>query len=283
MGGTWFENRYPGCACDVPSHNYVYSFEPKADFSSVYASSTEIQGYFEGFSKKHSLDQHLKLSHTIEEATWVDSGRDGHWEVVAKDLATGQIVKDWCHILVHATGYLNAPAWPKVPGLDEYSGIKAHSADYDSSLSLEGKDVLLIGAGSSAVQILPAIQPVVKSVTIFIRSPTWVLPDISTEAGQFTPEEIQKFVEDPQTVLELRQNNERTMNSIFSVYLRGTVLQEQCKALLESEMKKIVDDKEAEEKLIPKFAVGCKRVVPSGFKYLRVSPSSSYSWHYLQS
>lgn len=188
-------------------------------------------------------------------------------------------------MLVHATGYLNSPSWPKIPGLDEYEGVKVHSADYDTSLSLAGKDVLLIGAGSSAVQILPAIQPVVRSVTIFIRSPTWLLPDISTEAGQFAREDIERFVREPQAVLRLRQENERTMNSIFTMYLRDSMLQKQCKDLLESEMKKIVEDEEVQDKLIPKFAVGCKRVVPSGFRYLRVSldnfPFSFFHLHKL--
>ncbi|KAI3401753.1 hypothetical protein diail_9417 [Diaporthe ilicicola] len=269
VGGTWYENRYPGCSCDVPSHNYVYSFEPKADFSSVYASSTEIQSYFEGFANKYGLEKYLKLSHVIEETSWKADAKEGRWEVVTRNLVTGEVVRDWCHVLIHATGYLNKPAWPKVPGLEDYEGIKAHSADYDPKTPLAGKDVLLIGAGSSAVQILPTIQPVVRSVTIFIRSPTWTLPDISTEAGQFSPEEIDKFKREPHTVLALRQENERTMNSIFSLYLRGSVLQEQCKNLLESEMRKIVGDLGADDQLIPQFAVGCKRVVPSGFRYLR--------------
>jgi cation diffusion facilitator CzcD-associated flavoprotein CzcO len=272
VGGTWFENRYPGCACDVPSHNYVYSFEPKADFSSVYASSSEIQSYFQEFVNKYGLGQHLKMSHCVEETTWKEDRIQGWWEVVTKNLVTGQVIKDWCHVLVHATGYLNKPAWPQVPGIDNFEGIKTHSADYDTDIPLAGKEVLLIGAGSSGVQILPAIQPIVKSVTVFVRSPTWVLPDISTEAGQFSREEIEKFKREPQTVMNLRQENERTMNSIFSVYLRGSVLQRQCKDMLEVEMKKTVGDLATEDQLIPKFAVGCKRVIPSGFKYLRVSP-----------
>lgn len=220
---------------------------------------------------KYALEKHIKLSHAVEKTTWVDDGKEGRWEVLTRDLTTGQLVQDWCHILVHATGYLNVPAWPNIPGIQEYNGIKAHSADYDTSISLAGKDVLLVGAGSSAVQILPTIQPIVKSVTIFIRSPTWLLPDISTEAGKFAPEQIKNFVQDPRLVMKLRQDNERTMNSIFSVYLRGSILQQQCKSLLTSEMKKIVEDKESQERLIPSFAVGCKRVIPSGFKYLRVS------------
>ncbi|KAI0847154.1 FAD/NAD(P)-binding domain-containing protein [Daldinia vernicosa] len=267
VGGTWYENRYPGCACDVPSHNYVYSFEQKPDFSSVYAGSDEIQKYFEDFANKYDLNKHIELSHAVQKTTWVEE--TGQWQVEVKNLNTGKVIHDSCHILIHACGYLNKPSWPKLPGIDDYKGVKVHSADYDRSIPLDGKNVLLIGAGSSAVQILPAIQPIVKNVTIFIRSPTWVLPDISTEAGQFTQEEIEKFKKEPETVLELRQTNERTMNSIFSLYLKGTVLQEQCKTLLKGEMEKIFDDEESRKKLIPNFAVGCKRVIPSGFRYLR--------------
>ncbi|KAI1653962.1 FAD/NAD(P)-binding domain-containing protein [Daldinia decipiens] len=267
VGGTWYENRYPGCACDVPSHNYVYSFEQKPDFSSVYAGSDEIQNYFEEFVNKYDLNKHIELSHAVQKTTWVED--TGRWQVEVKNLKTGEVIRDSCHILIHACGYLNKPSWPKLPGIDDYKGVKVHSANYDRSIPLDGKNVLLIGAGSSAVQILPTIQPIVKNVTIFIRSPTWVLPDISTEAGQFTREEIEKFKKEPETVLELRRTNERTMNSIFSLYLKGTVLQEQCETLLRGEMEKIFDDEESRRKLIPNFAVGCKRVIPSGFRYLR--------------
>lgn len=217
VGGTWFENRYPGCACDVPSHNYVYSFEPKADFSSVYSNSEEIQGYFEGFVHKYGLEKYLRLSHAVVGATWMKER--GQWKVEIKNLLTDEVINDWCHILIHASGYLNKPAWPELPGLDDFRGLMVHSADYDPNISLKDRNVLLVGAGSSAVQILPTIQPLVRSITIFIRSPIWVLPDISAEATNFTQEEIENFVNNPQTVLELRQNNERTMNSIFSMLL----------------------------------------------------------------
>ncbi|PYH97344.1 monooxygenase [Aspergillus ellipticus CBS 707.79] len=267
IAGTWYENRYPGCACDVPSHNYVYSFEPKSNWSSVYAGSSEIREYFQEFASKYKLHQHILTSHQVTEARWVEES--GRWEVQVTDLATGQSVTNWCHILVHATGYLNKPAWPKLPGLEDFKGIKLHSAEYDEGVSLEGKDVLLIGAGSSAVQILPAIQPIVNRAKIFIRSPTWLLPDISTKAGKFSQEQIENFVNNPESVLELRQDNERTMNSIFTMYLKDTVLQGQARDLLSSVMKKAFQDREMEQKLIPDFSVGCKRVVPSGFRYLK--------------
>ncbi|KAI9039003.1 flavin-containing monooxygenase [Aspergillus affinis] len=267
VSGTWYENRYPGCACDVPSHNYVYSFEPKANWSSVYAGSSEIRSYFAGFAKKYDLGRYIRTSHLVTETQW--DAEKGQWIVQVQDFATGQTASDWCHILVHATGYLNKLAWLKVPGLHDYQGIKLHSADYDDTVPLAGRDVLLIGGRSSAVQILPATQPTAKSVKIFIRSPVWVLPDISTEAGAFSEEQIEHFVNHPESVLTLRQQNERTMNSIFTVYLKNTILQQQCKDLLESEMKKLFQNKELQEKLIRDFAVGCKRVIPSGFRYLK--------------
>ena len=99
-----------------------------------------------------------------------------------------------------------------------------HSANYDPTISLEGRDVLLIGAGASAVQILPAIQPIVKSVKIFIRSPVWVLPDISSVTGEYDAEEIEEFVSNPEKVLSLRGENERTMNSIFCQCFPGSLL-----------------------------------------------------------
>lgn len=180
----------------------------------MYAGSKEIKGYFQEFVAKYDLQQFIKTSHLVTETKW--SEEKGQWEVRVEDVLTGKVIHDWCHILIHATGYLNKPAWPKIPGIEKYKGTKLHSADYDESISLEGKDVLLIGAGSSAVQILPAIQPIVKRAKIFIRSPVWVLPDISSESGKYSLEQIEKFVKDPRAVLELRQNNERTMNSIFS-------------------------------------------------------------------
>ncbi|KAF7507823.1 hypothetical protein GJ744_010124 [Endocarpon pusillum] len=267
IGGTWFENRYPGCACDVPSHNYAYSFEPKHDWTSVYASSAEIKTYFQDFARKYGLRKFLRTLHVVRKAQWLEE--DGKWEVEVHDLATGQVVRDSCHFLIHACGYLNKPAWPKLPGLDEYKGIKLHSADYDETVSLEEKKVILIGNGSSAAQILPAIQPIVKQVKIFIRSPLWLLPDISSGQRHFTPEEIRIFKNDPTATLELRKLNETTMNSIFSVYLRDSSLQAECRALLSSEMKKVLQDETMEKKLIPTFFVGCKRVVPSGLSYLK--------------
>lgn len=285
VGGTWYENTYPGCACDVPSHNYTYSFEPKADFSSVLASSDEIKEYFGGFAAKYDLLKHIKTEHQVAETSW--DHPKGQWNVKVTDLKSETTTEDWCHILIHATGYLNKPAWPSVSGLEKFKGPKLHSAKWDNSVSLDGKDILLIGSGASSVQILPTIQPRVKSVKVFVRTPRWTLPSVNSKKGKFSPEEIEKFVSDPESVMKLRLENERTLNSFFSklhsyakklfsdgllaMYMKGTVLQKQAREHLESEMKKVVIDEEVQNKLVPDFPVGCKRILPSGDQFLYVS------------
>ncbi|KAF4953937.1 hypothetical protein FSARC_12293 [Fusarium sarcochroum] len=266
VGGTWFESTYPGCACDVPAHNYTYSFEPKADFSSVLASSAEIRNYFEGFAVKYDLLKHVQTQHQVTETSWDPS--KGQWKITATNLQSQTTVHDWCHILIHATGYLNKPAWPSVPGLEKFQGPKLHSAKWDDDVSLEGKDVLLIGSGASSAQILPAIRPKVKSVKVFVRTPRWTLPSVNSKKGTFSPEEIERFIENPEAVTKLRLENERTLNSFFTMYMKGTVLQKQAREHLESEMKKVVLDEEVQKKLVPDFPVGCKRILPSGDQFL---------------
>lgn len=141
------------CACDVPSHNYTYSFEPKHDWTSVYAGSAEIKTYFADFAQKYGLHKFIKLSHRMQMARW--SEKDGQWHVQVDDLATGETIQNSCHILIHAGGYLNKPSWPKIPGIDDYRGKKLHSADYDETISLQGKEVILIGNGSVFCPLFP--------------------------------------------------------------------------------------------------------------------------------
>ncbi|KAF5661752.1 monooxygenase [Fusarium heterosporum] len=266
VGGTWFENTYPGCACDVPSHNYTYSFEPKADYSSVLASSSEIKEYFEGFAVKYDLLKDVRTQHQVIETFWDQD--EGQWNLTVADLRTQTRVNDWCHILIHATGYLNKPAWPAVPGIERFRGPKLHSAKWDDSVTLDGKNILLVGSGASSVQILPAIQPRAKSVKVFVRTPRWTLPSVSSKKGKFLPEEIERFINNPQLVTDIRLTNERTLNSFFTMYMKGTILQKQARDHLESEMKKVVLDEEARKKLVPDFPVGCKRILPSGDQFL---------------
>jgi cation diffusion facilitator CzcD-associated flavoprotein CzcO len=145
VSGTWHENSYPGCACDVPAHNYTYSFDPKHDWSSVYAGSSEIKAYFQGFCDKHNLEKYIKTSHLVDHARW--DGESGEWEIEVLNTIEGARFRDRCHILVYATGYLNNWAWPEVAGKDMFQGGLVHSANWDQDIELKGKKVALIGSG----------------------------------------------------------------------------------------------------------------------------------------
>lgn len=133
------------CACDVPSHNYTWSFEPKTDWSGVYATSGEIYTYFNDFAKKYNLGQYIKTQHLVSGAYW--NHQIGGYDVVTKDLANGKKINAHCDILINASGILNNWRWPAIPGLNKYKGKLLHTAAWDDTVSLEGKHVGLIGNG----------------------------------------------------------------------------------------------------------------------------------------
>lgn len=135
----------PGCACDVPAHNYSWSFEPNLEWSAVYASSGEIFNYFDSFSRKYGLNRYCKTLHQVVKAVWDDV--TGGYHVSVRDLSTNTTIEDYCDILVNAGGVLNAWRWPAIKGLERYKGTLLHTANWDPSVDLKGKNVGLIGNG----------------------------------------------------------------------------------------------------------------------------------------
>ncbi|KAL8654524.1 MAG: hypothetical protein Q9226_003405 [Calogaya cf. arnoldii] len=250
------------CACDVPAHNYTYSFEPKHDWSRTYAGSEEIRQYFETFKEKYRLGRFIRLRHLVTNAQWLDA--DGLWQVEVTNLEDSSSYRCTCHILVNASGYLNTWAWPEIAGLSDFEGQLVHSADWDDKIELQGKNVALIGNGSSAVQLLPEIQSKAHRVTTFMRSPLWVLPTIGDDQRVYSAEEIQCFRETPDALLRVRKLNEAVVNT---AYLSNSVLQSQSKVAFADGMRKVIKDKAVEAKLIPDWGVGCRRLTP-GIGYL---------------
>ena len=160
VSGTWWENKYPGyafalrppewsstnifrCACDVPAHNYTWSFEPKKDFTAVYASAPELFKYFHDFGMKYDLYKFFKCNHQVVGATWNGDA----WDLEIEDRKNNKVIKDQADILINASGILNAWRWPAIPGIHDYKGALLHSANWDHKVSLEGKTVGLIGNG----------------------------------------------------------------------------------------------------------------------------------------
>ena len=169
VGGTWQQNTYPGCACDVPSVMYSFSFALNPEWSRAYAPQQEIQDYLCRCADAARLREKVQLNTEVKSASWdPDTAR---WRVTTSN---DQVLE--ARVLISAIGALSRPAVPHLPGLENFRGKTFHSQRWDRSYSLEGKRVAMIGTGASAVQIVPAIASVVSKLEVFQRSATWIVP-----------------------------------------------------------------------------------------------------------
>jgi len=192
----------------------------------------------------------------------------------------GVVIKDWCHVLINATGFLNNWKWPAIPGLHDLQGKLLHSANWDDTTDFTDKRVALIGTGSSAIQILPQVQKTAKHVDAFMRSVTWISPPIGESALKrarknldgstaetipdaqyiFTEAEKKRFREDPEYHLEYRRNQEIEMNKTTSLYIKGSEVSKAVKKQMTAEMIRRIGPghEELKKKLIPEWSPGCK-------------------------
>jgi cation diffusion facilitator CzcD-associated flavoprotein CzcO len=169
IGGTWRANHYPGCACDVPSHLYSYSFEPNPHWSRMFAPQEEILQYLEHCADKYGVRDHVRFGHEVTGATYDEQAGVWRVEVRGKPPITAQ------H-LVLGVGALSRPAFPEIEGLERFQGHTFHSAEWDHDYDLSGRDVAVIGTGASAIQFVPQIAGKVSQLHLFQRTPPWVLP-----------------------------------------------------------------------------------------------------------
>lgn len=173
VGGTWWENRYPGCACDIPSHSYQYSFDPNPNWSSFYAPSKEICAYLTGIAGKYGVMKYVKLSHKLTRGEWDEKAKK--WKITVENTKTGEVFGDDADILISARGSLNEPAWPKIPGFESFKGEVMHSAAWNQEYDFKNKRIGIIGGGSSSIQIVPSLQKTEGAqLTCFVRSRTWI-------------------------------------------------------------------------------------------------------------
>lgn len=168
LGGTWRDNTYPGCKCDVPSHLYSFSFAPNPDWSRTYSSQAEIQTYLQEVARRFDIVRHIRFNHELIECRWQDAA--GHWEVCT---SAGLWTADF---LIAACGALSEPAKPQIEGLERFAGVVFHSAAWNHRHDLTDERVAVIGSGASAIQFVPQIQPKVRQLYQFQRTPPWILP-----------------------------------------------------------------------------------------------------------
>jgi len=254
VGGTWWHNRYPGAACDVPSHLYSYSFEPKPDWSRSYADQPEIQAYFEACVEKYALAPHLRLGAAVKSAAWDDERCV--WRLAT---AAGEVLE--VDILISALGMFNELHWPDIPGLDEFRGTKFHSARWDREHDLSGETVGVIGSAASAVQFVPEIAKRVGQIHLYQRTANWVLPK---EDEPFSAEQIERLRTDPEAMRKLRSEIFETLDAVIT-FSNSELLRNADAAGRQA--LSVVKDHELRHKLTPTHPYGCKRPLLSNFYY----------------
>ncbi len=172
VGGTWLENRYPGCRVDVPNHFYSYSFAQTSTWPQYFSTQSVLLDYFRACAEELDIRPHVEFETEVIDATW--NAVDAAWNVTVRraDGTTDVVVG---HAVVSAVGQLNRPNYPDIPGIDGFAGSSFHSARWDSSVDLTGKRVAIIGTGASAAQFIPAVAQLAGHLTVFQRTPPWLI------------------------------------------------------------------------------------------------------------
>ncbi|KAG9496517.1 hypothetical protein J7337_011293 [Fusarium musae] len=225
-----------------------------------YASSDEIQGYLKGVTRHFDLERYIFFNTKVVSARWTES--DSTWTV---QLENGSLVTS--EILLNAGGILNHPQIPNIEGLSDFSGPFLHTASWDHSIDLRGKRVGVIGAGASAIQLVPSIQPLVRDMKVFIRTPSWIappvaLPDPNATNYTYTPEERAVFEVNKEMYLDTRKGLEDQFNGMFRLFIKSSPEQKRTRNMFESRMKQLIPDQDLQRKLIPPFEAGCRRINP---------------------
>ncbi|OKI28718.1 NAD(P)/FAD-dependent oxidoreductase [Streptomyces sp. CB03911] len=256
VGGTWRDNSYPGCACDVPSHLYSFSFAPNPAWPRSFSGQPDIRAYLEKVTDVFGLRPHLRFNAEVTEARW-DAERT-HWRITT---GAGRWTAD---AIVSAAGPLADPQIPDLPGLDGFPGKVFHSSRWDHDYDLDGKRVAMVGTGASAAQIIPNIQPRVGRLTVFQRTPAWVLPRRDREISG-----AEKWLHDrlPFTA-QLRRGALFALRELqVDAFVRRPGALRLVQKIAERHIAAGVPDPALRARLTPDYRIGCKRILLSNTYY----------------
>jgi cation diffusion facilitator CzcD-associated flavoprotein CzcO len=250
VGGVWHDNTYPGAACDIPSHLYEFSFAPNPRWSRRYAPQAEIQAYLEDVARSHGVLDRIRTNTEVTRARW--DGDRCRWVL---ETSAGTHEAD---VLVTACGQLSVPSVPPIPGLDSFDGPAFHTARWRHDVDLAGQRVAVIGAGCSAIQVVPAIQPVVDHVDVYQRSPGWTLPKMDFAYRERSKRLFER--------LPLVQRLDRAIVLAFQelgamAMTNRRWLLAPFRALARRQITKAIEDPELRRKVTPTDEVGCKRLM----------------------
>ena len=254
-GGTWRDNTYPGCTCDVPSHLYSFSFALNPDWSRTFSGQPEIWAYLRRCVDRFGLAPHLRYDHPVTGMRWDPGSR--LWTVSSP---AGDYAAD---ILVVAGGPLSEPSTPDIPGLDSFAGTVFHSARWDHGYDLTGRDVAVIGTGASAIQFVPAIAGQVASLRLFQRTPPWILPRTDRRISA-AERAVYRTVPGAQRLVRSGVYWVRELTGFNFLHPAGMRIGQ---AIARRHLRRSVPDPVLRERLTPRYTMGCKRVLLSNDYY----------------
>lgn len=261
LGGTWHVNHYPGLAVDVPTTTYSYFFEPNPHWSRLFSTGTEIKRYADAVADKYDVRRHIRFNTTVLGASWDEE--TAQWQVTVAD---GETLR--ARYLFTATGFLSQPHTPDIAGIDSFAGRIIHTADWDDEYDLSGRSVAIIGTGATAVQLIPELARRVTALTVYQRTPIWVVPKIDV---RFSPRAKAAFARIPLTQRAIRA----VTDGIYAFMVDTAVLKHRYFRRLNiaaADLAKLhrfasIRDPELRRKLTPDYDFGCKRPTFSNTYY----------------
>ncbi|MET7615918.1 NAD(P)/FAD-dependent oxidoreductase [Streptomyces sp. NPDC005408] len=263
VGGTWRDNSYPGCACDVPSHLYSFSFAPNPDWPRTFSGQEHIRAYLEHVADTFRLRSHIRFNHEVLNMRWL--GDQLRWEI---ETSKGTITAD---VVVSATGPLSDPKIPEIPGLADFPGKVFHSSRWDHDYDLRGKRVAMIGTGASAIQIVPAIQPQAGKLTLFQRTPPWVMRRMDR---RITGVERWLHRQLPFTGTARRGLLWGIRELQVSAFTKRPNELGLIESLAKANIAKSIKDPALRARLTPSYRIGCKRILLSSDYYPALAKSN---------
>ncbi|KAL4798345.1 hypothetical protein BDV19DRAFT_21008 [Aspergillus venezuelensis] len=284
VGGTWFENVYPGVGCDIPIHSYIFPFAPNPNWSQCYAKGAEIQQYIVDTTEKFGLRDEIQFNSRVTSAIWNEI--EGKWDLTVQRGGDTEVIKDSADVLLNGGGILNNWDMPKIEGLESFEGKVLHTAKWDTTYDTTNKRIAVIGNGSSGLQVIPAIQPTAARITNYIRHPTWVSTNLAGDITKdhmgtnfsYTDEEKKLYAEDPAAFLEYRKYVERSVNSVYQLMISGSAENDFLYNLVNTVMRtRLSKNPHLIEKLIPDYEIGCRRLSP-GDGYLEAMQAENASF-----
>ena len=255
IGGVWRDNNYPGCGCDVPSALYSYSFAPNPHWSRFFAQQNEIKDYTRRTAEQFGVMDRVRLQHELLKARWMETQK--LWRV---QTSAGVY---WAQFVVIASGPMHVPVLPQIKGLDTFTGAHFHSARWNHAYDLRGKRVAVIGSGASAIQFVPHIVPLVERLTLFQRTAPWVLP-------KFDPPISKRW----QGIFQQHPWTQRLLRTVLywqfellNASLNYPALLKRLQAQGIKNIARGVRDAALRARLLPDYAIGCKRILLSNTWY----------------